>query len=113
MKKQQFCKVSRNKILLLGVTVILLIGGYGSSLAAEAPQTIKIGCSIPLTGPFGIGGGWVKQGYDLAVKHINSDGGIYIEKFKKKIPLEILYVDSESDPVKSTRRMDKLYPPVA
>jgi len=109
MKRQQFWKVSRSRVLLLGVTVALLIGRYGASLAVEPPKTIKIGCSIAFTGPFGIGGGWVKQGYDLAVKHINTDGGIYIEEFKKKIPLEILYVDNESDPVKATRRMDKLY----
>jgi branched-chain amino acid transport system substrate-binding protein len=109
MKTQGFWTRSKARILVLSVTGILLIGGCGSSLAAEAPKTIKIGCSISLTGHFGIGGIWVKQGYDLAIKQINSDGGVYIEEFKKKIPLEILYVDSESDPVKSTRRMDKLY----
>jgi len=110
MRTQRFWVTPRDTILVLSLTIILLTGIYGESLAAgDVPGAVKIGCSIALTGPFGIGGKWVRQGYELGIKQINSDGGVYIEEFKKKIPLEILFVDSESDPVKSTRRMDKLY----
>jgi branched-chain amino acid transport system substrate-binding protein len=58
---------------------------------------------------FGAGGKWVKQGYEVGIKHINDAGGVYIEEFKKKIPLEMIFVDNESDPAKSASRMDKLY----
>jgi branched-chain amino acid transport system substrate-binding protein len=109
MKRYQLSVASRNTVLVLGLAIILFMGIYRESIAVEAPKTVKIGCSIALTGPFGIGGKWVRQGYELGIKQINADGGVYIEEFKKKIPLEILFVDSESDPVKSTRRMDKLY----
>jgi branched-chain amino acid transport system substrate-binding protein len=109
MKRLQLSVKSKGTFLVLGLTAILLWGIYGESFAEEGPKTIKLGCSVALTGPFGIGGKWVRQGYDLGIKEINDAGGVYIEEFKKKIPLEILYLDSESDPVKSANRMDKLY----
>ena len=110
MERQRSSVVSRNVVLVLGLMTILLLGIYGESFAGEAaPKTVKIGCVIPLTGPYGAGGKWVKQGYELGIKQINEAGGVYIEEFKKKLPLEFLFLDSESDPVKSAGRMDKLY----
>jgi branched-chain amino acid transport system substrate-binding protein len=97
-------------IFILSLISFLIVGLWGQSFAATpAPETIKIGCSLPLTGPFGAGGKWVKQGYEIGIKHINDAGGVYIEEFKKKIPLEMIFVDNESDPAKSASRMDKLY----
>ena len=96
--------------ILVSLLGLFLMGTHGESLAATAaPKTIKIGCSIPLTGMFGAGGKWVKQGYEIGIKHINDAGGVYVEEFKKKIPLEMIFVDNESDPAKSASRMDKLY----
>ena len=110
MRNQRLWRSQWNMILLLALTVFLLAGMDGQSLAGvPAPKTIKIGCSIPLTGMFGAGGKWVKQGYEIGIKHINDAGGVYVEEFKKKIPLEMIFVDNESDPAKSASRMDKLY----
>ena len=96
--------------LVLGVGMLFLAGMRGQSAADEvAPKTVKIGCAIPLTGPWGAGGRWIRQGYELAIKEINDGGGVYINQFKKKLPLELVMLDSESDPVKSASRMDKLY----
>jgi len=94
----------------LALVLSLCAGLLGEATAAdEAPKTIKLGCSIALTGNFGAGGKWVRQGYELGIKRINDAGGVYIEQFKKKIPLEIVFVDNESDPAKSASRMEKLY----
>jgi branched-chain amino acid transport system substrate-binding protein len=110
MRNQRLWMSQWNMILLLALTVFLLAGMHGQSFAgAPVPKTIKIGCSIPLTGMFGAGGKWVKQGYEIGIKHINDAGGVYVEEFKKKIPLEMIFVDNESDPAKSASRMDKLY----
>jgi branched-chain amino acid transport system substrate-binding protein len=95
---------------LLTVALAVLMGFHGLSLAAPAaPATIKLGCVLPLTGPVSIGGSWVKQGYDIAVKHINADGGVLVKEFNKKIPIEIVYQDNESNPRKTAERMEKLY----
>jgi branched-chain amino acid transport system substrate-binding protein len=95
----------------LSVLALMIVMGFcGLTLAAPAaPATIKLGCVIPLTGPVSIGGSWIKQGYDIAVKHINADGGVYVKEYDKKIPLEIIYQDNESNPRKTDERMEKLY----
>jgi branched-chain amino acid transport system substrate-binding protein len=90
--------------LLLG----LLMAGTPQA-APEAPKTIKIGAVAALTGNMAAGGKWVKQGYEVAVKHVNSAGGVYIKEFGKKIPLEVIFLDDESNPAKTVGRMEKLY----
>jgi branched-chain amino acid transport system substrate-binding protein len=111
MKREERWVHLKRFVFVLSLVFFLLMGVSGAAFAAggPAPKTIKIGCSIPLTGMFGAGGKWVKQGYEIGLKHINDGGGVYIEEFKKKIPLEMIFVDNESDPSKSAGRMDKLY----
>ena len=95
-------------ISILSFTVVLVYFG-GALAASPAPATIKLGCVNASTGPVSIGGSWIKQGYDIAVKHINADGGVYVKEYGKKIPLEIVYQDNESNPRKTAERMEKLY----
>jgi branched-chain amino acid transport system substrate-binding protein len=99
----------RKSGLVLGLMICFFAALLGDTLAAEPPKTVKIGCSTALTGIFGAGGKWVKQGYEIGIKHINDAGGVYLEEFKKKVVLEIVFVDNESDPAKSASRMEKLY----
>lgn len=95
-------------VLLLGLLMVAAPLGTANA-APEAPKTIKIGVVSPLTGNMAAGGKWVKQGYEMALKHINSAGGVNIKEFGKKIPLEIIFLDDESNPAKTAGRMDKLY----
>ncbi len=76
---------------------------------ASAPAAIKIGTVISLTGRMASGGKDVKAGYELAVKHINATGGAQVREFGKKIPIELIMVDDESDTVKTVSRQDRLY----
>jgi ABC-type branched-subunit amino acid transport system substrate-binding protein len=76
-KRRFFLRAVKAGIVSI-LAFMAVMGFYGLSLAAPAaPATIKLGCVIPLTGPVSIGGSWIKQGYDIAVKHINADGGVY------------------------------------
>jgi branched-chain amino acid transport system substrate-binding protein len=76
--------------------------------SGAAPKTVKIGASISLTGRFAAGGVDVADGYKVAVKHINDGGGVMVKEFKKKIPLELIIYDDESDPSKTVTRLEKL-----
>lgn len=58
-------------VMLLGC---IFIGGAGTIAEAQAPDAIKIGCTLPLTGRFAANGIEVKDGYEIAVQHINEDG---------------------------------------
>ena len=110
MERRKLLVWSRSTALALSLTVFVVMVTYGGSWAGRpAPRTIKIGCANSLTGHMAIGGKWIKQGYEIGIKHVNDAGGVYIKEFGKKIPLELIFLDNESDPRKSASRMDKLY----
>jgi len=73
-----------------------------------APETIKIGAAMPLSGPLGAVGKDVKIGYEIAVEHINANGGIFVKEYNKRIPVELIILDDESDPTKTVSRLETL-----
>jgi len=91
------------------VLTVALSFRHAAMAAPAAPAAIKVGVVDALTGSMAAGGKWVKQGYEIAVKHINSTGGVSIREFGKKIPLELIFLDDESNPSKTAGRMEKLY----
>ena len=76
-----------------------------SPLAAFA-QPVKLGAVVPLTGRYGAGGAQVRAGYEIAVEHINAAGGVTIGG--KKVPLELVLLDDESDATKTVSRLESL-----
>ena len=100
------------KILLFGALffVAVLAGGhYAISAAAQAPESIKIGCTAPLTGRLAAAGVEMKDGYEIGIQHINQAGGILVKEFGKRIPVKLIMFDDESDPTKAASRYEKLY----
>jgi len=103
----------RNKFAPTVIALTLLSGfvfcGFASPASgAEAPKTIKIGAMISLTGPDGAVGGPAKAGYELAIDEINQAGGVMVKAYGKKIPLELVLVDMETDPEKAIARAEHL-----
>lgn len=80
----------------------------GPTPAKPAPATIKIGASVPQTGRYGATGLQVKIGYELAVEEINKAGGVMVKEYGKKIPLELIVKDDESDPTKAVAALESL-----
>jgi branched-chain amino acid transport system substrate-binding protein len=69
--------------------------------APEIPKEIRVGSVASLTGmsaAFGQGGSW---GISAAVDDINKLGGVYVEEYGKKIPIKLILLNCESDPVKA------------
>jgi branched-chain amino acid transport system substrate-binding protein len=100
----------RSLAVLCAVTAALatLAGCLPQSGAQTAPDSIKIGAIVPLTGRYGSLGDQVRNGYELAVDAINRDGGVSVRQFGKKIPLELRLLDDESDPTKTVQREESL-----
>jgi branched-chain amino acid transport system substrate-binding protein len=69
-------------------------------------QAVKVGAVVPLTGRYGAGGAQVRAGYEIAVEHINASGGIAVGG--KKMPLELVVLDDESDATKTVSRLETL-----
>lgn len=100
------------KLFVIFVLILaLLLLSFGSMTIAQddAPESIKIGATIPLSGRFAGGGAQVERGYVMGVEAINAAGGVYVEEFDANIPLELIVLDDESDPVKTVSNLEDLF----
>ncbi len=103
-------KALLRKLWVFSIVVLpIVLFAFTSAFDQAAAQSIKIGAVVPLTGRMASGGKDLKAGYEIAVKHINAAGGIMVKETGKKMPIELIMLDDESDPVKTTARLDKLY----
>lgn len=94
-------------LVVLLMSVLTLAGVRGLAIGAEpAPQTIKIGVMISLTGPDVQTGSQAKIGYEIAVDEINKTGGVMVKAYGKKIPLELVMLDMETNPEKAIARAE-------
>ncbi len=91
-----------------------LLGSFLATLAASvctwptaaAAQTVKVGAVVPLTGRYAGGGAQVKAGYEIAVADSNAAGGVSVGG--RKMLLELIMLDDESDATKTVSRMESL-----
>ena len=89
------------KLLALLVLAFVSVGPLPA-----AAQSIKLGAVVPLTGRYGSGGAQVRAGYEIAVEHVNAAGGVTVGG--KKMPLELVLLDDESDATKTVSRLETL-----
>jgi branched-chain amino acid transport system substrate-binding protein len=89
------------KFTLIFSLILILLGNFFLGCKKE-PKVIKIGAILPLTGKAAKYGQYIKQGLELALEEINSEGGINGRK------LEIIYEDDQADPKQAASAMSKL-----
>lgn len=70
---------------------------------------IVIGQATSLSGPLASGVA-VSSGpvYEMWVEEVNAQGGIYVEEYGKKLPIEYIKYDDKSDMGTMTRLLEKL-----
>ncbi len=66
---------SRRTVLKTGVAGVSTLV-LGARRAAAQPSEVKVGLIVPLSGPWARPSQLIKMGGDLAIKHINEQGGI-------------------------------------
>jgi branched-chain amino acid transport system substrate-binding protein len=79
-----------------------------ASVGGAEKNSVKIGFVAPFSGPmanFTVG---IHHAADLALAAINKEGGVYIKEYDKKLPVEIIWGDSESNPTKASEVATKL-----
>ena len=97
-------------LFLLSLLGVILLLSFSLTVAQDdGPETIKIGATIPLTGRYAGGGAQVERGYTFGVEDINAAGGVYVEEYDRQIPLELIILDDESDPVKTVSNLESLF----
>jgi branched-chain amino acid transport system substrate-binding protein len=86
--------------------LVFIIGGCDSKPQKES---IVIGASRPLTGPYAIFE-QVAFGpvYKMWIDEVNADGGIYVEEYGKKLLIETVIYDDESDIDIMTKNLETL-----
>lgn len=86
---------------ILCLTVSLTLACAGPAPAAKAPKEIVLGGVCSLTGMFAGFGEGSKWGLQAAIDDINKQGGVYVKEYDKKLPIKLIAVNSESDPLKT------------
>src|SRR3990172_5627021 len=73
-------------IAALGLATGVWVGGHGPAVADEAPEKIRIGYAVSMSGPYAPGAGTTTIGnYELWLHDVNAAGGIYLKKYDKKV----------------------------
>jgi len=101
--KHKFLAASAVLMTLVFVSGALFAGGQ---TAPAEPEVIKIGASVSLSGNLARFGNMVKNGYELWAEQVNAQGGIQVGD--KKLPVEIVYYDDQSDNQTSAKLTEKL-----
>ena len=101
-------KTKRWTVMMFSICLILMLAFVPAYAQPAAPNTIKIGILVSFTGPDAMIGKPAKDGYEMAVEKINKDGGVYVKEYGKKIPLELLILDMETNPEKAVARAEAL-----
>jgi len=102
MKNRFFTTVAILITFLLIAGTLLAVG----QKETEAPEVVKIGASVSLSGNLARFGNMVKSGYELWADQVNAQGGIDVGG--KKLPVEIIYYDDQSDNQTSAKLTEKL-----
>jgi branched-chain amino acid transport system substrate-binding protein len=93
----------------LSAATTLLAAALALSAPASANvegDTIVLGSAISLTGKYSQEGKNAKDGYDLAVKRINEQGGVKVGG--KVYQLAVKYYDDESTPARTAQLLERL-----
>jgi branched-chain amino acid transport system substrate-binding protein len=114
MRNKRFPTTLNHWWIVLAVAFMFLVSGWLQTPSAQAadekaPDKIRIGCAIALSGPNSMGGITTQVNpYKLAVADINARGGIFVPKYNKRIPVDLILYDDRSDIETSIKMAEKL-----
>jgi branched-chain amino acid transport system substrate-binding protein len=79
------------------------------TVVGPTKDKIVVGMARPLSGPLAvIGDSAFKPIYDTWVERVNADGGVQVDEYGGKLPIELLIYDDTSDVATMTRLTEKL-----
>ncbi|MDD3828935.1 MAG: amino acid ABC transporter substrate-binding protein [Anaerolineae bacterium] len=87
--------------LVLAMAGLLVVAGCGEEEGDVEEGPIKIGGSLPLTGPYAETGQWIERGYEYWAEEVNAAGGLLGRQ------VELIIYDDESSTDKGVSLMEK------
>lgn len=99
----------KNRVQILIVSFIFIVGLFCLPLPqASAKDSMTVGFSMSLTGKYAPGAVGQMQSYQLWEETVNKQGGIYVKKYGKKLPVKLVYYDDKSGTGTAVRVYEKL-----
>jgi branched-chain amino acid transport system substrate-binding protein len=103
-----FRLMDRAMRLLAALWGILLCAGAVTAHADE-PKSIRIGYAISKTGAYASGVNTTTlPNYQLWVRDVNAAGGIMLKTAGRRLPIEVVEYDDQSDPVEAQKAIEQL-----
>jgi branched-chain amino acid transport system substrate-binding protein len=94
--------------LALAGTVVFVASTW-SALAQQPPKSVRIGYAIALSGPNAQGAAITTlSGYKLWVDDVNKRGGLKVQGFQQRIPIEVVEYDDTSNLENMVRLTERL-----
>ena len=94
---------------LASAAAIGIVATTCSALAADPPKSVRIGYAISLSGPNAQGAAITTlSGYKLWVDDVNKKGGLKVQGFDKRIPIEVVEYDDTSNAENAVRLVERL-----
>ena len=104
MKKKVLFAVAALMVLALVVPLVT-----ACPAAPPAKDKIVLGQAVSLSGPYTIGAAVTQLApTDMWIKEVNDAGGIYVEEYGKKLPIEMIRYDDKGDTGTLVRLAEKL-----
>ncbi len=102
--------VMRKRVFLVWAAGILLTSLFTpySQSHAEAPDAIRVGVTVSVSGKFSTEVGPFQRLCKAWVDEVNQRGGIYLEKYGRKLPLKLITYDDRSDAATARRFYERL-----
>jgi branched-chain amino acid transport system substrate-binding protein len=108
---EMFRPIMHNRKILIRGSVLLLasllIVGVMAPMALCADR-IRLGLPISLTGKYDVLGTRILQGARLWAEWANERGGIHVKEAGKKLPVDVVWYDTESDKRTTVKLTEKL-----
>jgi branched-chain amino acid transport system substrate-binding protein len=99
-------KRSMHRMWALSAVGMMTLAVPAGGPPAGAEEAIKLGAVVPLTGRYGATAPQIRGGYEIAIETINRAGGVSLGG--RKLPLELVLLDDESDSTKTVARLETL-----
>lgn len=95
--------------LIISLTFLLIPFFQALPLAqAQAPKEIVIGTTISVSGRFTTMVGPFKKLMESWAEVVNERGGIWVDQYKKRLPVRFIIYDDKSDPATSAKYYERL-----
>lgn len=90
------------------LALVMFVACRSGPADSAAPETIKIGASVTITGGSASFGGYARYGVTRAIAAANAGGGVFVKQYNRKLPIKLIMYDNESRAEKAAADVERL-----